>query len=177
MEKGPELTQYLSHWTPLKLLLASFFMGIGLSAFYDLFRIRRRLTRGLGRRIGTLLTTLEDVLLFLVAGIACSLMFYVICNGQVRMLGLLGIPPGFFLWRLTAGRLLLAFLDQILALLGRIARFLWRRIALPPMRRVSLFVAARVEGIRQRIRRRLDAKYTKSRQKRAIALARRGFMR
>lgn len=169
------MTQYLSQWTPAKLLLTSFLMGIGLSAFYDLFRIRRRLTRGLGRRLSVLLMSLEDVIFFIVAGIACALMFYVICNGEVRMLGLIGIPPGFILWRLTVGRLLMAFLDRILALFGRIARFLWRRIALPPVRAVSLFAASLAGRIGGWFRRRLDAGYTKSRQRRAIAFARRGF--
>ena len=171
------MTPYLSQWTPAKLLLASFLLGIGLSAFSALFRIRRRLTRGLGRRLSAVLLSLEDVLFFLVAAIACALTFYAISNGEVRMLGLVGIPPGFILWRMTAGRLLMAFLDRILALLARIARFLWRRIALPPVRWISLAVAAGMGRLARFFRIRAQKRYTKSRQKRAIAYARRGFQK
>lgn len=171
------MTQYLSQWTPAKLLLASFLVGIGLSAFYDLARIRRRLTRGIGGVLGFLLVTLEDIVFFAVAGVVCSLMFYGICNGEVRMLGLAGLIPGFLLWRATAGRLILSVLDRIIALSRRIVKFIWNRIAEPPVRWISLKIAKLVNRVLDQIERKKRARYTRMSQEKAILSAKRGFMK
>lgn len=171
------MTQYLSQWTPARLLLASVLVGIGLSAFYDIARIRRRLTRGIRGVLAVTLTALEDVIFFAVAGVTCSLMFYVICNGEVRMLGIVGLLPGFLLWRATAGRLILSVLDRIIDLIRRIVRFIWTRIAEPPVRWISQRLAKLVNRTADRIRRKHRARYTRRSQKKAILLAKRGFMK
>ncbi len=91
------------------------------------------------------------------------------------MLGLVGLIPGFLLWRMTAGRLILSVLDRIIALLRRIVKFFWNRIAEPPVRWISLKVAKLVNRILDRIERKKRARYTRKSQEKAIQLAKRGF--
>lgn len=128
------MTQYLSQKALFSLLLISFPMGFGLSAFYDLFRIRRRLIPGPSGFVSNLWTAVEDVIFFLCAGVCAVLMFYLLNNGQIRVLGLIGLIPGFFLWRLTFSRLLFWVVDGLLLLLRTVGKFLVQRICLPPLR-------------------------------------------
>lgn len=128
------MTQYLSQKALFSLLLISFPMGFCLSAVYDVFRIRRRLIPGPSGFVAGLWTAVEDVLFFLFAGVCTVLMFYLLNNGQVRVLGLLGLIPGFYLWRLTFSRLLFFSVDWLLKLIRMVGNILYHKILLPPVR-------------------------------------------
>lgn len=141
------MTQYLSQKALFSLLLTSFPMGFCLSAFYDLFRIRRRLIPGPSGFVAGLWTAIEDVIFFLCAGVCTVLMFYLLNNGQVRVLGLVGLIPGFFLWRLTFSRLLFLAVDGLLRLIRSLGRFLYQKILLPPVRFFARAAASQIHRI------------------------------
>lgn len=67
-----------------------------------------------GKRLENLLIGIEDVLFFLFSSLLFSFQTYWVNDGEIRIWGILLVFAGFFLWRLTAGRVVLFFSSQIL---------------------------------------------------------------
>ena len=138
-----ELSQSSLAW----LYLCAFLLGIGLGAFYDIFRITRvflgvhysrraanRLTeiqlpllkprkkRGESRALG-MIVFLEDLLFCLLTGIAFILLFYELNHGKFRLIAVICAGTGFLLYRGTIGRLVMLFSELIAFVLESAVRY------------------------------------------------------
>lgn len=171
------MTQYLSQKALLSLMLVSLPIGFVLSAIYDIARIRRRLIRPRIRALAVLWTSVEDVLFFVLSAIVLMLDFYLINDGQIRLIGLIGLIPGFLLWRVTFGRLIFTLLDRVLRVLSSVGRFLVERIILPPVISVANLLRNVLARIRRRVKDRGQKKYTQKVFQSSIAAASVGFGR
>ena len=133
----------------LPLFLASFLLGLVLSALYDLFRIRRlalRLTSEKSaaesffvrhrERIDTVLCLGEDLAFFLLASVALILLDFKLYHGVPRWYAPAAALGGFFLWRATVGRLTMLFAGAFLRGLRAVIRFVGRRVLCPAGRAV-----------------------------------------
>lgn len=127
------MTQYLSQQRLLSLLLSSILLGIALGAVYQVFLIRRAGFRQLRiPRIPSLIVQNTEEFLFCVgAGAAVTILYFACSNGVVRLMAIPAMAGGFFLWRMTLGRLVNACTDAILRLLSAICRWIYRQIAAP----------------------------------------------
>lgn len=162
----------------IRLFWGALILGLAFAAVYDLLRISRVLmgqtygsrTAGrlaalplpptvgqhsgrFGRRLRDLVVNIEDLLWFLCAGSAIAIYLSAENHSRVRWLVLVGVGLGFFAWRMTVGRAVIAASSTIAALLrflvywavwcvcrpfvrlGHVAarhcRMLWRLICLP----------------------------------------------
>lgn len=165
------MTQYLSQKALAGVVLSSLLLGFLLGAVYDVLRIRRRILPIKSRLASTIAVAFEDVLFFAIGGCLTSLMFYLVNNGEVRIMGVLGLVPGFVVWRLTLSRLLMCVVDLLLGLIRRLYIAIMRRILAPIGRRfANIFglVGRKVDNIKRKHR-------TKRVICRAIRDASRGF--
>ena len=96
----------------LPFLVCSFVLGILLGAFYEPFRIRRRLFCG-GGDLFTVITALEDVIFFVAAAVVMILACYKLNYGVPRWYAYVGAALGFAAWRKTAGRLVFPVTDGL----------------------------------------------------------------
>jgi len=119
------------------LYLYATILGIGLGAFYDLFRITRvflgmhysrraakrlhemqlpllgqKRRRGESRALGIVIF-LEDLLFCIVAGLLLVVLFYEVNSGRFRFPALLCAGAGFLLYRGTLGRIVMLFSEVI----------------------------------------------------------------
>ncbi len=137
-----------------RVLLHFFLLGVGITFFYDLFRIFRRVVRH-----GTLWISLEDLLFWILVSVGVFSFFYYENNGAFRWFAVFGAGVGMFLYKRTlsepfvalgAGILNAGFalIRKILWKLSAPLRFLWKKI------RIWSGRAARRAGRELRIRRR-----------------------
>lgn len=126
----------------IRLFWLGLMLGLVFAAAYDLLRISRALMgeRYSGQTAGwltrlplppnvqhasglpdrglyRLLVNVEDLLFFLGVGAALAIYLSAANHGQFRWLAFAGIALGFLLWRLTAGRVIIAASAAIAALL------------------------------------------------------------
>jgi len=135
----------------LRLLVWGVLLGAGFGAAYDMLRITRvlmgvrystRVTFSLarampprriaarphhmGRSLRNGIIHIEDFLFFLLVGAGTAVFLSAVNHGRVRWLALAGIFAGFALYRLTAGRLVIACSSAIAAVLHLVlAWLLW----------------------------------------------------
>lgn len=127
------MTQYLSQQRLLALLLSAILLGIALGAVYQVFLIRRAGFRQLKipRIPSVILQNAEEFLFCIGAGVAVSVLYFACSNGVVRLMAIPAMAGGFFLWRMTVGRVVNACTDAILRLLAAICRWIRKRILAP----------------------------------------------
>lgn len=162
------------------LFLVSFACGVALGGVYDLLYLSRLLI-GLPRRpspteedrppkkrarpttvCGQILLFAEDLFFALLCGVCLLLILYFINDGVFRFWAPLGMACGFFVYRVTLGRLVTALAQVLVTLLRRCIRFLvtcllfpfsWLRRFL--LRRVLTPIGTAFRAYR--LRRRLEA--------------------
>lgn len=80
--------------------LAAVALGAALCLLYDLFRLDRMIFRR-----STVAVVFADILFWVIAAFAVFCLLLLTTNGQVRGFVLLAVLVGFWIWRLTASRL------------------------------------------------------------------------
>ncbi len=108
----------LSHVLLAKMLAASCLLGLAAGLFYDVFRIRR-----IAFKIKWLMHV-EDALFMVALSPIFATLFYVFNNGRVRVFAFFGCAFGFWLYRKTAGRLVIFFADKIIAFVKKTVNIL-----------------------------------------------------
>ena len=120
------------------LFLASFAAGIALGGIYDLLTLSR-LFLGLSPKRNTrvdvlrpqgkfrtaltpILLFLEDLCFILLCGISLLLLLYFVNDGVFRFWAPLGMGCGFFVYRMTLGRLITRISEALVKLLHRFLR-------------------------------------------------------
>ena len=138
-----------------RLWLYAFLLGVGLGAVYDAFRIFRvflgvsyskRFSERLNSvrlpllppkaharpwRILPLVVLVQDVLFGIITGVCVAILFYWFNNGIFRTPAILCTAIGFFVYRLTLGRLVMLFSQVIAALIEWFFRYLFFFVTLP----------------------------------------------
>lgn len=115
------------------LFLSSFAVGIVLGVLYDLLSVSRMLFRlapvkrgesmgKAGRICGAVLLFVEDLCFALVIGISLLLLLYFINDGVFRWIAPAGLGCGFFVYRVTLGRLMAGLSEALVLLLHRLLR-------------------------------------------------------
>lgn len=149
----------------LPFLVFSFIIGVMLGSVYDIFRIRRKAVRRMGKmRLDFVLTLIEDILFSIFGSIALILVCYKLYFGIPRWYSYASALAGFFLWRATAGRLIMALSDKIIEAIAAAFAFIRVKILAP--------VGSAAEGVAKRMLSRTALKravsYTKAREKKLL---------
>lgn len=111
-------------------------VGFCLGGVYDVLRILRLLcgySAGQGRRSALFAVFLfvEDVLFMLIAAVALILLCYYANDGQIRAPAFIGMVCGFFVYRQTAGRLVMAVAERLVRLIRRVLACCLRLLVSP----------------------------------------------
>ena len=114
----------LSHIALAQLLFLSVIFGFFAGAFYDAFRIRR-----IALKI-PLLWHFEDFFFMVFCGVVYAVLFYALNSGRVRGFAFAGGLVGFYIYRKTLGRLVMALSERII----NSVKYIIRKIILPPIK-------------------------------------------
>ena len=85
----------------------------------------------------SLIVFIEDILFFTVAGLSLCLFLFWFYHGEFRFFALFGTAVGFFLYRLTVGRLSALFSEFFVFCLRAVLSFLWLACLLPLLRGIG----------------------------------------
>ncbi len=119
----------------LPFLVFSFIIGVLLGPVYDIFRIRRKAVRRMKRmKLDFVLTFIEDILFSVFASVALILVCYKLYFGIPRWYSYASAIAGFFLWRATLGRLVMALSDKIITGIAVMLAFIRARLLSPIFR-------------------------------------------
>lgn len=122
----------------LPFLVFSFIIGVLLGPVYDIFRIRRKAIKKMGRmKLDFVLTFIEDILFSVFASVAIILVCYKLYFGIPRWYSYASALAGFFLWRVTLGELVMALSDKIISGIAMIFAFIKERLLAPIFRAVN----------------------------------------
>ncbi|MBQ9785252.1 MAG: spore cortex biosynthesis protein YabQ [Clostridia bacterium] len=171
----------------LQLWLYAFLLGVGLGAVYDAFRITRvflgvsysvgttarlqsirlpylrpRRARRPSRVLGVVIF-FEDLAFALIGGVSMILLFYQINNGKIRFPAFLCAAAGYFLYRLTIGRLVIRAAEVIAFGIETLVRYAVFFITLPFCligRRIAALVRRLWQMRRERIMKRARQRAT-----------------
>ena len=131
------MTQELSQTSLLLLGLFSLLSGFCSGAFYDLFRIRRRASRGkknkklLTRLFEGFIIGLEDLVFFIMLGCVLSVLFHLFSYGKVRFVAIIALFIGFWLYRISIGKLVMGVADAVIAFVRLVKNALIAKIIRP----------------------------------------------
>ena len=114
----------LSHLALAQLLFLSTVFGFFAGALYDVFRIRR-----IALKI-PILWHFEDFFFMVFCGVTYAVLFYALNSGRVRGFAFLGGIVGFYIYRKTLGRLVMALSERII----NAVKYILRKIILPPIK-------------------------------------------
>ena len=130
-------------------------LGVGAGLFYDLLRVTRiflgaHYSRSLSEKLRKIelpllspyreheespalgaVIFLEDLFFCVLSGVALSILYYEQNDGKIRPLVIAACALGFFLYRLTLGRLFLWFSEAAAFALDCIVRYLWYFLSYP----------------------------------------------
>ncbi|MBQ0010510.1 MAG: hypothetical protein KBS76_05370 [Ruminococcus sp.] len=121
-----------------------------------------------GKVLETLLVGIEDVLFFLISSILFSFQTYWVNDGEIRIWGILLLLLGFFLWRMTLGKIVLFFSAQIL-FFAKILIYWSFYIIIKPIRVAFSFIITVFLTVYRKTVSALRAKWILSRRKRYTA--------
>lgn len=132
------MTQELSQTALILLGVFSFAAGFCSGAFYDLFRIRRAAAKKkrqnlLTRIIQGFIIGLEDLVFFIMLGAVLSVLYHIFSYGRVRMIAVAALFSGFWLYRISIGRLVMCVADRVIAFAVMVKNILKLRIIKPMM--------------------------------------------
>ncbi|MBE6557885.1 MAG: hypothetical protein E7661_02590 [Ruminococcaceae bacterium] len=129
------------------LFLASFASGIAMGGVYDLLSLSRlvlgfssdqkhpRTLAGSRKKIftalGRCLLFAEDLCFVLLCGICLLLLLYFINDGVFRFWAPMGLCCGFFVYRVTLGRLIISISERLVKLIHRLLKGLLSCLLLP----------------------------------------------
>lgn len=122
----------------LAVLSAAF--GFVAAMLYDVFRIRR-----IAINI-PILWHFEDFFYMVACGVSLSVLFYAQSNGKVRGFAFALAICGFYIYRKTLGRLVMAMSERII----RFVKYILKKVVLPPINFVKKLLL-RVLGFVKRI--------------------------
>ena len=131
------------------MLLLSVCLGFVSALCYDALRIRRKAIKI------PILPHFEDFLFMILFGAALAIIFFMQNNGRFRAFALAGALGGFYLYRKTLGRLVMAASDKII----NFTRFLIKKLFLPPITAVKGAISSIFYKIHLAVRRRETRKY------------------
>lgn len=94
----------LSNTQQTQVLLFSLLFGLGLGAWFDVFRVFRCFVR-----CSAVTVLFQDLICFFVAAVASFLFIFEVNDGTVRLFILVAFSMGALVFRCTAGQLLLWF--------------------------------------------------------------------
>ncbi len=137
--------------------LWSLALGAAAGVFYDLFRIKRKIIHTPG-----LAVIIEDIVYFILTGVAVFLIAYVKNSGQLRWQGLIGICAGFFLYRLILKDIFVELVVKFIYLIVKCIKWLikilifpfrivYKYILFPILVRPILWTGRKIRGIWSRI--------------------------
>ena len=178
----------VSQWAIAGLYLYAFLLGLALGLLYDAFRISRiflgeHFSQKTSNRLRSIklplighlreykkskaigiVVFIEDFLFCLIASFAFILLFYEICNGKIRFPAFLLAGAGFFVYRVTLGRLVLWFSEVIAFFMECATRYALFFLLLPfrLLYRISgKLIQKVIVWIRSRFGKRARLKFTK----------------
>lgn len=111
-------------------------VGFCLGGVYDALRILRLLCgypTGQGRRsvLSAVCLFAEDVLFMLIAAVALILLCYYGNDGQIRAPAVIGVVCGFFVYRQTVGRLVMAVAERLTRLIRKVLAYILHLLVMP----------------------------------------------
>lgn len=86
------------------ILLDALFIGMIIMAFYDVFRLFRRIIRH-----GRLIRDLEDLIFWIIAGFIVFSLVYSRNNGNIRWFIIVGVALGMYLYYVSFGRFVVKY--------------------------------------------------------------------
>ncbi len=149
----------------LPFLVFSFIIGVLLGPVYDVFRIRRKAVKRMKRmKLDFVLTFIEDILFSVFASITLILVCYKLYFGIPRWYSYASAIAGFFLWRITLGKLVMALSDKIIAGVAAIFAFIKTKL-LAPIFRIINGTARKLSG---KVAQKRAISYTKAQEKKLL---------
>lgn len=106
--------------------LWSLALGAAAGVFYDLFRIKRRIIHTPG-----LAVIVEDIIYFILTGVAVFFIAYIKNSGQLRWQGLIGICGGFILYRLILRDKMVEISVKFIYFIVRLVKWLIKILVFP----------------------------------------------
>ena len=162
--------------------------GLAIGAVYDALRITRVLLAhitgngAVSRHTVKVVCFMEDVLFALAATLVLILLVYYTGDGQLRALAPMGMACGFFVWYVTAGKLIMRLSDVIAGCVAKAVRFTVRytllAVSLPFRLIARAFMCAvgyRLIARAAQIIKRRRIRYTEREAERLHKAAQRGF--
>ncbi len=123
------------------LFLLSIAFGFAAALMYDALRIRRIAVNV------PILWHFEDFFFMLGCGVIFSILFYAQSSGKVRGFAFAGALGGFYIYRKTLGRLVMAASERII----RFVKYIIRKFVLPPINFVIKLLKKGFDFIKKRI--------------------------
>ena len=123
------------------LAVASLAFGLIAALIYDIFRIRR-----IAINI-PILWHFEDFLFMVACGFAFSVIFYEYTSGKVRGFAFASAICGFYIYRQTLGRLIMAASEKII----KFVKYIFRKLLLPPINFVKRVLLSLLGFVKKRI--------------------------
>ncbi len=121
------------------LLLLSVVFGFVAALLYDALRIRRIAINV------PILWHFEDFFFMLGCGVVFSILFYVQSSGKVRAFAFAGGLGGFYIYRKTLGRLVMAASERII----NFVKYIIHRVVLPPVNFVIKLLRRAAETVKR----------------------------
>lgn len=124
---------------------------------------------------GNVLVFFEDILFWLIAALTVTIMLYAANGGRIRAFAPVCCALGFAIWYYTAGKLVIAFSENIIyalrTALSAAAKLIYTVFIRPPAALIGFTASAIIKAVRRRRR----ARFTRLDEKRLLAAAKRGF--
>ncbi len=174
------IPEYLDQSSFFLLILWSFIIGFLLGAVYDIFRIRRiaflpkqenetkaepadkqKRAGNVKGKIDCLLIFLEDIFFFTFAAVLMVLLMYKLNGGRVRIFTLIPLVLGFFVYRITVGKLVIRCAEIIIGFIYKLVRRIISVTVTPVIRLIKKLYAF----IHERVLEARRVRYTDRREK------------
>ena len=104
-----------SNLTQLREMFLAGGMGFLLGAYYDVFRIIRRILR-----VGIVRVLIQDLVFFVTAAFAVFLFALAVTGGVIRLYLYIGLIAGFFAYRYTVGQAVVGLMVRVVGCLSRL---------------------------------------------------------
>jgi hypothetical protein len=123
-----------SHYPSM--LLCSLLVGVSLSAVWDIFRIIHIALSPIScsKSLSAIYHTaifISDLAFALISTFACTVFTFYMNDGRIRLITLLSIAVGFFIYRFTVGRVIMFLSDRIISFIYKVVRFVFMHTLYP----------------------------------------------
>ena len=106
------------------LALWSFILGVFLSAVYDVFR----LTRLMKRKQSIFTVFVSDFVFCIISSLCMTVLFFNLSYGRMRGYAFVLVLVGFYVWRITMGRLFMALMRRAVDLVSGLLNSIKMRV-------------------------------------------------